>query len=333
MAEQHTIPVLDFRALDGPARADFVHALGAALETVGFVAITNHGIAPKALEAAYGAAAETFALPRSVKRQYEDPAGGRERGYTSFGVERALGHLQADLKEFWHVGRDLEADHPATVSGEVKPNRFPREVPAFASALRALYAAMERFSHTLLEAIGEAIDVSPTFFRDMVHDGNSVMRVIHYPDVPDAPPGAVRAAQHEDINLITVLPASTQPGLQLLDHNGHWVPVHTPPDVMICDTGDMMQRLTAGRLKSITHRVVNPDGGGDGGRMSMPFFVHPRADYVLQPMEEGYAPPVRTGDFLWERLSAIGVTREVTIPPHAGAPGDGSVSDEPAPFS
>ncbi len=328
MPPASTIPVLDYRDARGAGRAGFVRALGEALETLGFFAVTHHPVGRPALDRAYAAAAAAFALPTSVKRRYEDPASLRERGYTSFGVERALGTDHADLKEFWHVGRDLPADR----SGEVHPNRFPAEVPDFAPAFGALYAAMEGFAHDLLLAVGEHLGLPPGYFADMVADGNSVMRIIHYPDVPDAPPGAVRAAQHEDINLITVLPASTRPGLELLDRDGRWVGVHTPPDVMICDTGDMMQLLTAGRLKSTTHRVVNPDGGGDGGRMSMPFFVHPRVDHVLTPLAGGFAAPIRTGDFLHGRLQAIGVAKEITIPPHAGAPGDGSVADEPAPF-
>jgi isopenicillin N synthase-like dioxygenase len=327
---QDSIPVLDFAdcPLDGPIPDRFVRALGEALEDLGFVALANHGIDRALLSRAYDVAGEVFAQPEAVKRRYEDPASGRERGYTSFGVERALDGAAPDLKEFWHVGRTLPPDHAAVLAGRLHPNRFPSEVPAFGPTFRALYDSMEAFAHRLLDGVGAWLELPPAYFRDMVAEGNSVLRVIHYPDLGrPAPPGAVRAAQHEDINLITVLPASTRPGLQLLTREGDWLPVHTPPDVMICDTGDMMQLLTGGRLPSTTHRVVNPEGVGDGGRLSMPFFVHPRPDHVLTPLVEGSGQPIRAHDFLYERLQAIGVTR----PAHAGASGRDTEADTAAP--
>jgi isopenicillin N synthase-like dioxygenase len=322
---QDSIPVLDFAdsLAGGDRRSAFVAALGAALEDLGFVAIANHGIDASLLSDAYGRAREVFALPGAIKRSYEDPDSARERGYTSFGVERALDGSAPDLKEFWHVGRSVHAD-PAS---EVPPNRFPTEAPAFGPTFEAFFAAMEAFAHGVLDGVGAWLGLPPSYFRDMVTDGNSVLRIIHYPDLgQDVPVGAVRAAQHEDINLITVLPASTRPGLQLLTRDGEWMAVHTPPDVMICDTGDMMQLLTGGRLPSTTHRVVNPDGGSDGGRLSMPFFVHPRPDQLLTPLHGG-GPAVLAHDFLYDRLQAIGVTR----PAHAGASGRDTEADAPAP--
>ncbi len=324
---QDSIPVLDFEdcSAAGPRQDAFVRALGGALEDLGFVAIANHGIDRSLLSRAYDVAAELFAQPAEVKRGYEEPHSGRERGYTSFGVEKALDGAAPDLKEFWHVGRSLPPGHPV---GALPANRFPPEVPAFGPTFQALYAAMESFAHRLLDGVGAWLELPPSYFRDMVRDGNSVLRIIHYPDLGrPAPAGAVRAAQHEDINLITVLPASTRPGLQLLTREGEWMPVHTPPDVMICDTGDMMQLLTGGRLPSTTHRVVNPEGGGDGGRLSMPFFVHPHPEHVLTPLVPGTGTPIRAHDFLYERLQAIGVV----APAHAGASGRDTEADRPAP--
>lgn len=325
-----SIPILDFSCLGrgGAPRAAFVRELGRALEGCGFVALVQHGVAPQLLARAYAVAAETFALPEDVKRACEDTTAGRERGYTSFGVEHALDSAAPDLKEFWHVGRSLEPDHPERLAGRIQPNRFPAQVPAFGPTFEALYTAMEGLAHALLGGVGEYLGLRAGFFEDMVADGNSVLRVIHYPDFGgDTPVGAVRAAAHEDINLLTVLPASTRPGLQLLTRDGDWMPVHTPPDVMICDSGDMMQLLTAGQLRSTTHRVVNPEGGSDGGRLSMPFFVHPHPEHVLTPLQPGYAEPVRTHDFLYQRLAAIGVA--APLPGHAGA--SDTQSDERAP--
>ncbi len=326
-----SIPILDFRDLasGGARRAAFVQALGAALEDCGFVALVEHGVPPELLSQAYAVARETFALASEQKQAYEDTAAGRERGYTSFGVEHALDSAAPDLKEFWHVGRTLPADHVERLAGRIQPNRFPSEVPRFAPTFQRLFSSMESLAHALLGGVGEYLGLPLDFFPDMVRDGNSVLRVIHYPDVGgEVPVGAVRAAAHEDINLLTVLPASTRPGLQLLSRDGQWMPVHTPPDVMICDSGDMMQLLTAGQLRSTTHRVVNPEGGSDGGRLSMPFFVHPHPNQMLTPLRPGYAEPVRCHDFLYQRLAAIGVAKP---PGHAGAAGSDTQADERAP--
>lgn len=296
-----TIPVVDLNDFENPARrAAFVRTLGEGLEAFGFVAVVGHGVPPELLARAYGLAAEVFALPLASKRRYETPEDGRQRGYTSFGVEHAKDQPVPDLKEFWHVGRVLPEGHPLTAGRLVPPNRFPHELPAFAPTFTELFDRMEGFANRLLVALGEHLGYPEGFFAELVRDGNSVLRVIHYPDVGAPPvPGAVRSAAHEDINLITVLPASTRPGLELMTRDGTWMPVQTPPDVMVCDTGDMMKLLTGGRMPATTHRVVNPPGR-DGGRLSMPYFLHPRHDAVL-------APGITAGAFFHQRMREIGV--------------------------
>ncbi len=304
------IPVVDLRDFraEGSVRAGFVRTLGEGLEKYGFVSVVGHGVDPALLERAYRIAKQTFALPSDVKRKYETPENGRQRGYTSFGVEHAKDNALPDLKEFWHIGRRLPADHPLHLRQEVPSNQFPSEIPEFEPTFQELFYKLEDFSWRLLDAVGEYLGRPSTFFREMVVDGNSVLRVINYPDLGvEIPPGAIRAAQHEDINLLTVLPASTKSGLELMNRDGQWVAVDTPPDVMVCDTGDMMQLLTAGQLPSTTHRVVNPAGGSDGGRLSMPFFLHPHPDYVIRPFKPEYGPPQVTKDFLLNRLREIGV--------------------------
>lgn len=301
------VDLSDFTCGDPERHRAFVKILGEGLEKYGFVAVTGHGIDIDLLGRAYDVAVKTFALPNEVKKRYETPEDGRQRGYTSYGVEHALDSPEPDLKEFWHIGRTLPAEHPLAVRREVPPNQFPAEIPEFAPTFSAMFASVEDFALRLLDAVGEYLGKDPSFFREMVKDGNSVLRIIHYPDLAGpAPAGAIRAAQHEDINLITVLPASTQPGLELMTRDGRWIPVNAPANVMICDTGDMMQRLTAGRLPATTHRVVNPEGS-DGGRMSMPFFLHPHPDHVIVPMQEGFAEPITAKEFLFQRLRAIGV--------------------------
>ena len=302
-----SIPVVDYRdsLAGGERRAAFAKALGEALESIGFVAVTHHGLRDGLLAEAYQVSQDVFALPDAVKQQYETPEDGRQRGYTSFGVEHAKDTAAPDLKEFWHVGRTLPADHELVQSGDVPANQFPSELPAFGATMSELFAAQERFANRLLEDLGDYLELPPGTFADLIENGNSVLRVIHYPDQEgEVPAGAVRAAQHEDINLIPVLPASTRPGLQILTRDGEWLPVTTPPDVMICDTGDMMQLITGGRLPATTHRVVNPEGA-DGGRLSMPFFLHPNPHRMLTPFWGGEAVSVK--DFFFERLRDIGV--------------------------
>ena len=298
-----TIPVVDLRDLSLPAsderRAAFVQTLGDGLSTLGFVAVLGHGVFPELLERVYASARETFALPVEIKAKYEAPDIGRQRGYTPMGLERAKDQSVADLKEFWMVGRPGDPTLPA--------NRFPTQTPAFGAALSDYFVAVERAGLELLGAVGEYLELPATYFAEMVGGGNSVVRVLNYPDSEGpVPAGAVRAAAHEDINVITLLPASTRPGLELLDRDGSWVAVETPPGVLIVDTGDMMELVTAGRLSAVTHRVVNPEGS-DGGRMSLPFFMHPRPDYVLTPIVDGYAEPIAAHDFLMNRLRENGV--------------------------
>lgn len=297
-----SIPVVDLRdhAAGDAAREAFVRALGEALEAWGFVAVVHHGVPDALLARAYEVVAQTFALPDDVKRRCERADQGRQRGYTPFEIEKARDQAVPDLKEFWHVGRDLAADY----TGEIPRNVFPEEMPAFGETLRALYAAQERLALSLVESIGAYLGMKG--LADLAVGGNSVLRVIHYPDVANTQPGQVRAAAHEDINLLTVLPAATRPGLEILTREGEWHAVQTPPGCMICDTGDMMQYLTGGRMPATTHRVVNPPEGGDGGRYSMPFFLHPAPDAMLTP-PDGSKPPLRAHDFLLQRLRENGV--------------------------
>lgn len=309
MALQENIPVVDFRDWIDPAmRARFVRDLGNGLEKFGFVAVTGHGISKWTLERAYDTARKLFALPEEVKARYETPENGRQRGYTSFGVEHAKDHSAPDLKEFWHVGRDLGDDHPLHRNGDIPSNLFPSELPELAPVFQDYFVKVEGFCLSLLDALDQYLGQPVGWFRSLTRDGNSIVRIIHYPPLKeDAPPGSVRAAQHEDINLMTVLPVSTAPGLELMTNEGEWMAVQTPPDVLVVDTGDMMKLITNGVLPATTHRVVNPDGARKGeSRLSMPFFMHPHPDTFLTPIgssEQG----VQTREFLGERLRAIGV--------------------------
>lgn len=304
------IPVLDFERWrsEGPTRDALVEELGSALSELGFVALINHGVDLALLERAYSVAEQTFALSQATKQRYETPEDGRQRGYTSFGIEHAKDATSADLKEFWHVGRTSGAE-----ARELPANRFPAEVPDFEPTFSALFSAFDALSLEVLSAVALWLGQPPDWFEPRVKGGNSVLRVIHYPPVEGAEAAAgplVRASAHEDINLITLLPSSTAPGLELRRRGEHdqpsWIPINPPPQAMICDTGDMMQRITAGRLPATTHRVVAPPKELLRSRFSLPFFVHPRASVPLDAIDGSTRGPT-AGAFLRQRLEAIGV--------------------------
>lgn len=279
----NSIPVV---SLNGQAKPELeqIKKIGDSLRTWGFVTLVDHGIELELLEQAYQIAREVFALSSEQKYSYEDLEGGRQRGYTPFLVEKAKGESQADLKEFWHIGRELTPEHPFRINGLMRPNRYPSEVPAFKTVMSRLYTELDQLAHYILKVIALDLELDPNCFEAIAQDGNSILRVLHYPDFEkDSYVGKVRAAAHEDINLLTLLPAATQPGLELLSKTGEWLPIIPPQGAIICDTGDMMSALTGGILPATTHRVVNPDGGADGGRLSLPFFMHPHPHAKLCP--------------------------------------------------
>ena len=314
MAAQ-AIPVLDleeFAAGDSGSRERFVGQAGDALRDVGFFTLVRHGIDPGVIRAATSAAERFFALPEVTKRRYEVADLKGQRGFTSFGREHAKDQLAPDLKEFWHVGRE----HPrGEGSGERPPNIWPAEVPEFEAAFVRLYEDLERCARALLGACGLYLELEETTLSDMAVDGDSILRVLHYPPVPEGVHGAsVRAAAHEDINLITLLCGATDSGLEIRLRDGTWVPVSTSEEEIVVDAGDMLQHLSNGILQSTTHRVVNPDDSGRR-RLSMPFFVHPRREVDLTPLETCVArsggahrfPAITAGEFLEKRLAEIGL--------------------------
>ncbi len=259
-------------------RERFVKTFGDALRTFGFVSVTDHGVPTENIRAAYATIAKFFALPEGTKRKYVVEGSGGNRGYVGFGAEHAKDRKVGDLKEFFHVGREIPSLGPGGA------NAFPTEVPEFEGVTRELFARLEDAARTMLEALAEVFGAPKDTFAKMIAGGNSILRLIHYPPLKDAfIPGGVRAAEHEDINLITLLCESTSAGLEILTRDGTWLPVAAPPGHIVVDTGDMMQLLTNGVLPSVTHRVVNPASDAeDVVRYSMPFFVHP---YPTCPLE------------------------------------------------
>jgi isopenicillin N synthase-like dioxygenase len=288
----------------------FVDKLFTGLKDYGFIVLVDHPVTQLSVDQSYQEIQRFFSLSEEKKRNYHIKGLGGQRGYTPFKTEHAKDNNRPDLKEFWHVGRtDFETEtgrleHPANV--------WPTEVPDFEKTLTALYRNMDKTSLVLLEAIGRGLDVPPNFFKTMVRDGNSVLRLIHYPPVHgEDTKNMVRAAAHGDINLITLLVGATDSGLELLDHDDTWLPVQSSPGQIVVDTGDMMARLTNDVLPSTIHRVVNPDNEATA-RYSMPFFVHPHSEASLKCLPsclgtgEKY-PEITAGAFLYQRLKEIGL--------------------------
>lgn len=316
MPSAYSIPVLNLQHfLSGtPAQqSHFVKDLGDALRDVGFFALTEHQIAPHLIQDGYAQIAELFALPSSVKHDYEIPGIKGQRGYTSFGKEHAKDSGAPDLKEFWHVGQELPAKHP--LNEIYPPNVWPAELAEFKTVMSELYARLENCALSLLEACALYIGEDRTLLRDMAIDGNSILRLIHYPPVSaDSHPQSIRAGAHEDINLITLLIEATASGLEILDREGRWIPVTTPKDCIIVDAGDMLQNVSNGFFKSTTHRVVNPNNSRDR-RYSMPFFVHARGEVALDPLPscinatggEKLYPNISADSYLMQRLKEIGL--------------------------
>jgi isopenicillin N synthase-like dioxygenase len=314
MSDQ-TIPVADLRDYEqgGAPRARFVKTVGDALVDIGFFALTGHGVDAGLIDQAYRVAHDLFMRPDAVKSRYEVPGGKGQRGFVSFGKEHAKDSKAPDLKEFWHVGQELASSHPLA---RVYPaNLWPEEVPAFKPIFLELFRELERCSLHLLEACALYVGEPTDRFSGLAKDGNSILRVIHYPPIPaDSHPASIRAAAHEDINLITLLCEATAGGLELLERSGRWRPIHALKGQIVVDAGDMLQNVTNGYFKSTTHRVVNPDNSRER-RFSMPFFVHPRSECSLDPLPSCVArtggvkkhPVITAGDYLTQRLREIGL--------------------------
>lgn len=289
----------------------FSEELGRSFEEYGFAIIADHGIPDELIQRAEEKAKAFFALPDEVKRRYHVSGGGGARGYTPFGIETAKGRKAHDLKEFWHVGRELPPGHP--FRGHMPDNVWPEEIESFRDTFRELYDTFDRTGLKILKAIARYLGLDGAYFVDTVRDGNSVLRLLHYPPIEGEPGSHVRAGAHEDINTITLLLGADEAGLELLTKEGRWIPVSPKPGELVVNIGDMLQRLTNGVLRSTSHRVVNPSPERRGrSRYSMPFFLHFRSDFLIEalpgtvpPGEQPKWPPITADDYLQERLREI----------------------------
>jgi isopenicillin N synthase-like dioxygenase len=311
------IPVVDLSDFSGDAKkkASFVEALGKAYEEVGFVAVKNHGIPDQTIADLYKFTKEFFSLDTAAKKGYEIPGLAGQRGYTSFGKEHAKGSKAADLKEFFQFGQTVEDKDP--IASEYPANITVAEVPSFTPTFFKAYRGFEASGSRLLQAIALYLGLDEKYFDSFVHNGNSILRAIHYPPIISEPLSAIRAEQHEDINLITLLVGASADGLEILSKQDEWVPVTSLPEQIVVNVGDMLQRLTNNKLKSTTHRVVNPPKEKWGNsRYSIPFFLHPKSSMSLACLPgcidarhpKDY-PDATAGEYLDERLREIGLKK------------------------
>jgi len=307
-----SLDLSDFTSGDPDRKARFVQNLGRAFNQIGFVAIKNHGLTGELTDRLYASAKEFFQAPDEIKKKYERPDLNGQRGYIGKGKETAKGFKVADLKEFYHVGQ------PDPV-GDMPGNVFPDEYPAFTDATLTTYRTLEKAGRSLLRAIALYLELPETYFDDKVENGDSILRALHYfpLDPATTPDGAVRAAAHGDINLITLLMGASADGLEVLRRDGKWIGITALPVQIIVNVGDMLDRLTNHKLKSTIHQVVNPPREKmNQSRYSIPFFMHPRADMNLSSLPsciDAQHPKLyvdmTAGEFLNERLMELGLKK------------------------
>lgn len=309
-----SVDLADFLSGDPKRKAAFVQELGNAYEEVGFVAVKNHGVPDELIADLYKYVQEFFSLPSEQKKNYEIPGLAGQRGYTSFGKEHAKGSDAPDLKEFFQYGQIPRDNYKEE---EYPPNVQVNQIPTFNPTMEAAYRAFEKSGTALLQAIALYLGLDEHYFDNYVYNGNSILRSIHYPPITHEPKSAIRAEQHEDINLITLLVGASADGLQILTKQNEWVGVTSLPEQIVVNVGDMLQRLTNNKLRSTTHRVVNPARElWHTSRFSIPFFLHPKSSMSLQCLDgcidaahpKAYEDAT-AGEYLDERLREIGLKK------------------------
>lgn len=313
-----SLDLADFTSGDAQKKQAFVDALGEAYNNIGFVAIKNHGLSDEQTAHLYNTIQRFFSLPDEVKTKYELPELAGQRGYIGKGKEHAKGRTTGDLKEFYHVGQHVTDNDP--IKDQYPDNIWPKELPELENIGLKVYQTLESAGIKMLQAIALYLGLEEHYFDNKVHNGNSILRPIHYFPIenPEAVPAdAVRAAEHGDINLITLLMGASADGLQVLRKDNKWISITALPDQVVVNVGDMLQRLTNNKLKSTIHRVVNPPRElMKTSRYSIPFFMHPRSEMDLTCLENcidadnpKQYDDITAGDFLNQRLAEIGLKK------------------------
>ena len=310
-----SVDLSDFTEGNKETKAAFIKELGKAYEEIGFVAVKNHGLSDALCAELYEQVKGFFTLSKEEKEAYEIEGLAGQRGYVSFGKEHAKNKNEGDLKEFWHFGQTVEDNDP--IKEEYPDNVQVNELPEFNAIGREVYQKLEATGREMLRAIALHLNLDENYFDAKIHNGNSILRPIHYPPITHEPKNAVRAAEHEDINLITLLMGASADGLQVLNKSGEWISVTALPDQIVVNVGDMLQRLSNNKLKSTTHRVVNPPRENWGSsRYSIPFFLHPRSEVSLNCLPSCISDSnpknfsdITAGEYLEQRIIELGLKK------------------------
>lgn len=310
-----SVDLTDFLSKDNSRKEKFIQEIGKAYEEIGFVALKGHFLSDQLTEDLYHAVKAFFNLPEDVKKKYEIEGLGGQRGYTSFGKESAKGKKEGDLKEFWHFGQEV-------TNGEKIVEPYPDNVEVFENKNfnnigMETYRQLEKTAIYVLRALALYIGLDEFYFDNYVINGNSILRPIHYPPLVGEPKNAVRAAEHGDINLITLLMGASSSGLEVKTKKGEWIGVTALPEQLVINVGDMLQRLTNNKLRSTIHRVVNPPKKDWGkSRYSIPFFTHPKSEMSLNCLPEcidenhpKLYEDITAGAYLSERLKELGLIK------------------------
>lgn len=295
-------------------KVKFIEQLFHGIKDYGFIILKDHDVSKELLEESYQILERFYQLSEKQKLSYVSEMGGGQRGYTAFGKEHAKGSPVKDLKEFWHVGREVPEGH--AFAKYYPKNIWPDDtIPEFRPVFSKLFNQLEQAGIQMMEALSYPLQVEKDFFTKMVVEGNSILRLLHYPPIPEGvDPRCIRAAEHEDINFITILPAATTSGLQLKDRDGTWLDIESDYGTLIVDAGDMLARITNDVIPSTTHRVINPQDGTNKSRYSMPFFMHPHPESILSCLPSCRGSGAKYSDitsheFLMQRLREIGLIK------------------------
>jgi len=308
-----SVDLSDFLSKDLNRKQKFVEEIGKAYSEIGFVALKGHFLSDELSEKLYKEVKAFFDLPQETKDKYEIDGIGGARGFTGFGKESAKGRTEGDLKEFWHFGQEVTDGEK--IQDTYHPNVQVTEISNFNIVGMKIFRQLEKTATYVLRALALYIGLDEKYFDSFVHNGNSILRPIHYPPIVGEPKGAVRAAAHGDINLITLLMGASASGLEVQAKSGEWVPVTALPEQLVINVGDMLQRLTNNKLRSTIHRVVNPPKENwDKPRFSIPFFTHPKSEMSLSCLDiciDNNHPKayddITAGDYLNERLRELGL--------------------------
>lgn len=311
-----SVDLNDFLSDDLQKKSLFVDTIGSAFQEIGFCAVRGHFLDDQLVKRLYDQIKLFFDLPTDIKKKYEHPEFSGQRGYVSFGKESAKGSKHGDLKEYWHFGQYVSENESH------KYNYFPNikvdELPEFNIVGEEVYKTLEKTAKYVLRALALYLKIDENYFDNYIHNGNSILRPIHYPPITEDPKEAVRAAAHGDINLITLLMGAHGKGLQVQKTNGDWIDAVASKDELMINIGDMLSRHTNNVLKSTVHRVVNPDRELlKKSRYSIPFFMHPVSEMKLNVLESTICDEfpkayddITAGEFLEERLIELGLLKK-----------------------